>query len=268
MSPTLRRWLPIGWRVLVAVAGAFVVVMLAGDERGIFRLKERTLFWAAVTLAGITFLDSFLVALRRFRQIRRDVAEARVQKALVSLLVEIADVNNVRVQHLGASVFVPRRRLVRTDKEVLNRRIQQVLVRVMRFRLDEHPQRTPITWARGKGAVGSCWTSARTVHRPWHLQAENHSSPELSRVEFEQIEDDLRDNFTHREFVAIANKYSEVLAVPVLSEAAEIVGIISIDVAHRAGIVNNILNDTDIEAQADAAATLIRDDLRSLSPQN
>ena len=267
MSPKARTGVAIAWRVLLALAGFVVTVMLTGDENKVFDLSRKTLFYGSVTVAALTFVDGVLGTIRLAREPGKSAAQTRVQKALVALLVQISETNSVGIQHLGASVFKPQIRFIPWRWHL--KRPARVLVRVMRFRLDDHPQPTPVTWRKGKGAVGSCWKTARAVHRDWHEQARDWSAPELTQDTFDQVmRPDLRDNFEYSEYVAIAAKYSEVLAVPVLSAGGDVVGVISIDVAARAGVTNTILGASDTEAQADAAATLVQDDLDRLYAQS
>lgn len=266
MSPTLRTALAITWRAVLALVGLVVTIMLTGDQNKVFDLTRKTLFGGSVTVAGLTFVDGVFGTVRRARAPGKSAAQARVQKALVALLVQISETNEVAIQHLGASVFKPQVRLIAWCWKL--KRPGRVLIRVMRFRLDDHPQPTPVTWRKGKGAVGSCWGTARAVHRDWREQVREWSAPDLSRQAFsQQMPEELKDNFEYSEYVAIAAKYSEVLAIPVLSVAGGVVGVISIDVAARAGVTGTILGDSETEAQADAAAALVRDDLQRLYPQ-
>lgn len=261
MSPRVVRWLTNIWLATLGLAGAAVTLLVALHEWKHTKWPPDSLiFWSVLAVAVATTVDKVVGIFRRYRARERSKAEARTQKALVALLVEISESKHVNIQDLGVSVFVPRWRVWRWGSG-------RVLVRVMRFRLDDHPQPSPVRWTKGKGAVGSCWETARMVHRPWRTQRAEYSSPSLTAEEFSRIPTDEQDGFEHREFVAIADKYSEVLAAPVLSEVGAIVGVVSVDVAARAGVFKDILKD-GVEAQIDAAATLIRDDLGQLYAQS
>lgn len=264
MSPRMRWAIAVGRRGALALAGFVVTVMIAGDKYNVFDLTNKQLFRAATALALLVLIDQLLSLLRTVKTRGREAAYARVQKALTALLAGISDEHKVPIQHLGANVFVPRLRLVGTGKRL--RRPRRVLVRVIRFRLDNHPQPTAVTWLPTKGAIGKCWARKRTVHRDWHGQADRHGDHDLTKDEFEQISVDDRDGFTFEEFVAIARKYNEALAVPVLSEAGAVLGVISIDVAYRAQ-KPCILDGDAIEAQADTTATVVRDDIAQIYTQ-
>lgn len=262
LSPTVTRRIALGWRIALVVAGIFATALLTGEEMDYFSPWDRsTRFWIVVVVAAVTAVDNILAGFRTIQAAKRSQAEARVQKVLTVLLVQISEASGVQIQDLGASVFVPRIRRVGWLPK-------KVLVRALRFRLDEHPQPSPVKWTKGKGAVGTCWETARTVHRDWHVQRTQYSDPALAAQDFAGIPAELRDGFGHKEFVAISDKYSEVLAVPVLSVEGSIVGVVSIDVAGRAGLAANILDTDEVKAQADVAVTLVRDDLDQLYAQS
>lgn len=263
MSPKWRNRLVVCVRVLVLLTASSSAALLAGEETNRpENLNADLVFWVAVTAACLAALEGGIGAYRGSKAPGRDAAEARTQKTLMALMVEIAKKRGVDVEYLGVSVWVPRIRWVRQFGPI--RVPERVLVRVIRFRMIDHPQATEVTWRRGKGAIGACWATKVVIHRDWHDQAKQHSSPTLSADDFGSMGSDVQDGFEHQEFVAIASKYSEVLATPVLSEGGAVLGVISIDIAFIAGVDSLVLGG--FEEQCDTAATLIRDDLDRLYP--
>lgn len=252
------------WNIIIAAIGVVVVVMIAGDERHVFDLKERTVFWAAVVGAGAPAIDSALRASRRVRGFSRAQAENRVQLAIAGALSEIADERAVSIRHLGASVWAIRYRY--RPRECWWRPTKH-LVRGLRFRLRDNPQPTKVSWTKGKGAVGRAWEKGRPIYEDWTEQSSRWSSPDLTEHQFKKLREKQRAGFTFEEFVRISPKYSEVLAVPITSEGGETLGVISVDVTAAAGVPRRSLAGDDVEGIVVVAASLAREDVRRLYPQ-
>ncbi len=265
MRPAIRRAVPVILKVLLGVAGATLVVLVAGDNNDVFDVGEKILFFAALIVGALTMFDGLVGAWREFRGGKRGEVEARVQKVLVGLMFEISKETQVPAEYVGTSIFVPKVRWVRLPGERVPR-LRRVLVRVVRFRVTAENQPSRVARTKGKGAVGQCWETARTVHRPWHTQAEKFSSPDLTIAEFDKIPADKRDNFTFEEFRGIAHKYSEVLAAPILSAAGGVVGVLSVDIAVQAQQLASVLDSPAVGFQADFAAAVVRKDLKRLYP--
>lgn len=60
------------------------------------------------------------------------------------------------------------------------------------------------------------------------------------------------------------NKYSEVRAFPGLSAAGDIVCVMSVDIAARAGLTECVLNTDAVEGMVAASSRLILDDVATL----
>lgn len=256
MPPKVSRRVALGLRILFALASLGLAVLVAGVQTKVFKdvSANRQLAFAA-GLAVVIFFDNCRAAWRRHKAPGRQQARARMQKAVVGALVTVGEDKNVALRHLGGSVFAIRRRgLLRHPR----------LVRVLRFRLDDHPQPSQVVWTPGKGAIGRCWKQRRKVHSDWLAVAEKYGGRELTAAQFAKIPPATRDGFNLSEFVGIVDKYAEILAVPVLSHLGEIVGVISIDVAAKADLGRKILNFQDVEDCATGAAVLVRDDLGSV----
>ena len=222
LNSTFRRRLSLAWRTLLALAGFALAAIVTGNQLGVFTLMTATQRWGcAVALAGVTFVDNVRAARMRHTAPRKLEARSRVQKVFVALLVQLAREKSVAIEHLGASVFVPRRVFYREGWRI---RYAKVLVRILRFRLDDHPQPSNVRWTKGKGAVGECWKKGRVIHRDWRRTRTRFGRETLTEAQFADVPDHAKDNFRFEEFRSIADKYSEVLAVPVLSDHGATVG--------------------------------------------
>lgn len=242
-----RRRVMFWWRVLLIILG-FVLAGTLGlryFESLAQRIPVLFVFWLSFVVAALTAVDKIFGLVRAKVEEGRERATVRVQAAAMSLLVDLAELTQVNIKHLGFSVFAVRRKS---------------LVRVFRFRLDAYPRPTPVRWERGKGAVGECWDTGRTVHRDWREQLEAQGPNGLSEDEFDAL-GDLADGFTFKEYLGISNKYSEVLAVQVTSEAGAILGVISVDVAKDAAQPTNVLDMDDVESKVTATGELVAADL-------
>lgn len=85
----------------------------------------------------------------------------------------------------------------------------------------------------------------------------------MALADFEQVSSDDQDGFTYEEFVRIGGKYSEVMAFPVLSVGGAMLGVISVDVAARAGVASCVL-DTELEGVVAATSALLAEDIDML----
>ena len=259
MPPHVRRRFALIWHVGLATLAGILAVVAAGVQFQVFdHVSSRKHFALAAGVAVMTLVDNWRGAVVRYRTPSREHARSRVQKAVVAALVRIATDRLVDIRFLGASVFVLRRQ---------GRLMQPRLVRVLRFRLDDSPPPSAVTWSKGKGVIGRCWLDRRTQHVCCRQVATTWGDRQLSPDEFAELPDAVRSGFSHREFVGIAHKYAEILAVPILSEAGETLGVMSIDVAAKAGLSREVLVGQEVEEVVYNACALVRDDLSALYVQ-
>lgn len=265
--PSFRRWVPVIIKGLAGAAAFALTVLVAGDERKIWDVSDRTLFLATLSVGIVTALVSVGSSIAGARAGTREGARVRVQKVLIQCLLAVAKEVGVEPDHVGVSAYLPAWRWVRNDDERIGRP-RRVLARVERMRLTEDTPPSRVARLKGKAAVGECWATARVVHQPWLKQLRDHSSASLSESEFAQMDAGLKVGLTHREFVAIAHKYSEVLAVPVLSVAGAVIGVLSVDILGKAGRTDLLLNTDAVVAQAETTAKFVGDDLKYLFPMD
>lgn len=250
------HWVRLTARALLAVFGAAVGVVNVLAERNIWKISVGYQVTIIVTLAGVTFLDNIRQAVHRFLAPGREEAKVRTQKALIGVLLAIANEKSLEVAHLGSSIFVLRRGGVFRRKR---------LVRRVRFRLANHPQATEVDWKKGKGAVGTCWSTGRTTYRYRRPVAAKYGSRNLDGSDFAELKEGVTSGFTHEEFQSMICKYAEILAVPIKSEQGEFMGVVSIDLSIDAPSGAKYLEDSAVERLVvEGAVGLLREDVDRL----
>ncbi len=239
VSPAVKVWVGAGLRVCLALVALVVGVVLARAELLGQEAEPGFLFTAAVAGALVAFLQNAVGAVRGLRAPEQQKAVTRALPPVYAAMLQVSEKTGVRLQFIGISVFAVRRRGV-----LLGPR----LVRVLRARLDPNPEATKIRWVKGKGAIGCCWRESRKQFVFWEPVRAAYGSRSLTEAEFRTIPDDERASFTREEFVRIADKYADVAAFPRLSDAGDIVGVISVDIAGKAGLTSSVLeNSQDVE---------------------
>lgn len=258
-------WVGLVRRGVVTLLETAAAVIVLGTRYQLFHLSKELVFWVAATAIVVSALDGVLRIIARGRDLGRADAPGRVQMAVTAALSALAAEHQVNMRYLGASVFHLRRRY-RPKQRWWG--LTRCPVRVLRWRLQNDPQPTRVAWVRGKGAVGEAWAKGRVIHRDWREQLEHHSDSSLSYADFARLPAKVRDGFEHDEFVRISPKYRETLAVPIVSEAGDIVGVLSADVSAKAGLDRLVLDGPDVEDSMLSAAKLIYEDIHRLYAQD
>jgi hypothetical protein len=243
------------WRGGLAVAGLTVGTVNVLADRELLTLSPTTQVVIIVALAGVTFLDNSRLAVKRAQEPADAELHLRVQKALLGVLIAISETHNVRVSHLGSSIFVERR---------VGPLKRKTLVRRFRFRLGDYPPASDVQWEKGKGAVGTCWETGAAVHRDRRRVAEKYGNTNLNEAQFEKLSRRAKSGFTHDEFRSMVGKYAEVLAVPIKTPTGEFVGIVSVDLTVDASSGLSILEGRDMEILVTSSAAVVRDDINRL----
>lgn len=252
-----RTW-NVALRVLLAVLGLVAVVLRSLDATGIWSQQGWLELGVVVVIGLVACVDGVRGALRESRAPQRERLRARLQKATVGALKSVVGMrHDIDLAELGGSVFVVRRRGWSRREE---------LHRVLRFRLDEHPQPSAVRWTKGKGTIGRAWASRTPQHavltpvaRQWGADSPQGAVP--TPQEYGEIPSRARTRFTHEEFVGIAGKYAEVIAVPILAEGEHLIGVFAMDLpmTSTAPGLGTLLAGPDVEAVAIAAASLLGD---------
>ncbi|SNR98600.1 PDC sensor domain-containing protein [Blastococcus mobilis] len=254
----LGHWARFGARVLFAAVSLAVGVVNILVEKDVLPLSDGRQLAFVIVLASIALIDNVRHAVRRFFEPQKEQAQIRVQKPIIGVLLALAQTKNLQVKHLGSSIFVLRRTgLLRRRK----------LVRVIRFRLANHPQATQVEWGKGKGAVGTCWETGRAEYRYRRPVAEKYGARNLTDAEFAELQKKkgVTSGFSRTEFMSMVCKYAEILAVPIRSPEGELKGVVSIDLSIEAPGHARYLGDSKVERLVvEGAVHLLRDDLDRL----
>lgn len=190
---------------------------------------ETWVWLVSLIVLGVENVVTLVV--RRVRT-QRGQKIAKLEDTLVSALIQIVQSGNaLHLEEIGANVYVASRidRLLRRPHE------QTRLRRVARIRPGRYPQQSGVDWASGKGAVGECWKAKKRSYKNWHAIAEKYAHMELDEASFLKIPASTRCGFTRAEFMAICDKYSEIIAEPIWDprKTGRILGVITIDRAYH-----------------------------------
>ncbi|MDK3255752.1 hypothetical protein [Blastococcus capsensis] len=207
-----------------------------------------------VALGAVTFGDNIRLAYRRFNSPRRMAVQHRAQKTLAGLLYALSVSKSVDLPYLGASIF-------RVNRSRITRR--QTLERVLRFRINDHPQPTDVKWTKGKGVIGEAWDTKRSAYKYRRSIAKAWAGKQVDEKQFASMPKDTKGRFTREEFVAIVEKYGEVRAVPILGDDGAVLGVLSVDVAMDAP-QGKYLDDKQVDTAISAACALVRGDVGRL----
>lgn len=259
LTPFQRRSLDRWRQYALAGLALIVAVVLAYNEwlaapeinSGLPRVPFGWVFWLTLTLAVVTFADKIVSIEGEKSALERETARTRVNNVLAALIVELWEETEVNPKHLGVSVFTSR-----------GSSASLRLARVVRYRISNDPQATKVSWRSNKGAVGTCWSTHNAIHRDWHKQLKQWK-PDLTEGDYASIPRADRDGFTYQEFQRIGGKYSEVMAFPVLSEGGAMLGVISVDIAAKAGLSTRVLTD-HLEGIVAATCNMIAEDIAML----
>lgn len=247
-------------RGILAILGLTVAVLQAFDQTKIVHLSRWWELSALIGVGAITFLDNTWAVVRASTDARRAEARRKVFRAVTTALSVIAETNATSIMHLGASVFLIKKRFVWSGWQRAGFRCEQVLVRWDRIRLSGHPQPTKVRWTVGKGAVGTAWEKGRAAHRSWQAINTKWAAGTPTRDQFDRrVSAEAKCGLSYEEFVSLLGKYSETLAVPIMNENGNVYGILSVDVACTGG-VPEILKDRDVEK-------LIENTVESMRPE-
>lgn len=260
-----RLW----WHVVIAAAVLGAAVLHGFGEFHLLRHvgwlhAGSTQFWGVTGVALVVFVDSSIRARHEYKRPAAEVARVRVRKPALGALITVAAMTKWnecdgeeglcfqrRLQDLGANVFIAgRRRLWRQPR----------LRRLERIRLTDYPQPSSVHFSQGKGVVGLCWRNARPEHVDWSPIARRWGSSDLSGDEWAKIPEEDKYGFTRDEFVAMAGKYAEILAVPVTEPDGTLLGCLAVDRVYDPTQDDaTVLNDHGVIRAVTVAASSIAD---------
>jgi hypothetical protein len=243
-------------RIAAAIFAAGAGLLTALDFYGAITLSPK--FEPAVWAVSLVIIggDNIGTLISRKFHSNQTAREKQIDKALMGLLISLAETQALRFEHLGASVYVS----PWWDRS--NKRLK----RVRRFRPAGYPLQSGISWTSVTGAVGECWTAHAVVHKDWSKIARKYHGVILDEAQFAKVSVATRHGFTCEQFNAIAGKYSEILAVPVWHGRNERrqIGVLTIDRAFQEDEATftarlNIKGNIDVaSATASAVGTILK----------
>jgi hypothetical protein len=223
-SVFVKRWIAIVVGSLLALAALSVVVVKALVVLEVIPDKP---WWEAGVLffVGIVvFIQSIHSIVQNARKPSVEARQSRVHKAALATVRGIAGVTGLDPLALGVSVYVP---------ETKRRWFRKVtrLKRIERLRINDHPQKTDVTWVPHKGAVGEAWARKAVQHKDWTSIAKKYGDKELTDAGWNRVAKATASGFTRDEFTAIAGKYAEILALPIWNDTnTKVLGVLAIDI--------------------------------------
>ncbi|MBT2497125.1 hypothetical protein J7E45_16050 [Microbacterium sp. ISL-59] len=221
-------WLRLGAAVFAGVAAILGVYNHYAPAKQKLPEEFEPITWGIAL--GIVMFDNVGTLISRKVHAVRSGRRTRIEKALMSMIINLAKTHTLPFDEIGASVYVPYWRDV-----VMRRPLAKVrLKRIIRFRPAGYPLQSGVNWRAGKGMVGYSWESRSSRYLNTHAIAKAHGHQELTAAQFARLSKDTRCGFTVAEFNAIAGKYSEVRAEPLWHGRKErtLVGVLSIDRAY------------------------------------
>ncbi len=213
-------------RVVAGLSALSLVVLKASTEAGWIAANATVEFWIIVAAGTVVFVQSIRGTVQLYRRPRREHRRRQLEKAVLASLKSIGEITGLDLTTLGGSVFVLRhRRLIGTRRR---------LKRLIRYRLNEYPQGSGISWTRGKGAVGLSLKYRTPQHFDWRQLASDWNEPLNSPPDaYAALSPMQRMGFSYDEFCRLAPKYAEGLAVPILSEDSQhVLGVFAVDVPY------------------------------------
>lgn len=213
----VARIVAVAWAVLVGIALALSAVgMIEVDPE-----LETTGWIISIAIIGVDNLGTMVK-----RKVNHDNRRfhSDIDEAVLPMLTQLAETEKVRFEHLGGSVYrlKPRRWFSRTPRE---------LHRVRRIRPSNYPTRNGAHWTTATGQVGEAFRVGEMVYMDWHdagMEWRNYR-PRIDA--FEELDLEVRGDHSYAEFTAAANRYSEIVAIPLFSprDDSKVVGVLTID---------------------------------------
>ena len=174
-----------------------------------------------IAILGATGFESAWGLARVASRGRASDNALQIDKTLVSVLVTVSKEVEVDVDVPGCnvwSIYQPRGRAA-------------ALYRAGGRRLSEYPQRSQVTWTKGKGLIGRCWEEGEPQFRDWTtLQRQHPATQEVTERAWKKMGQPARWGFERQEYLRSIHKYQQILAVPIKDEHGRVLGCVSLDI--------------------------------------
>lgn len=259
-----RRRQHLRWLGLTSRAALIVATLALGTAQALTQTQvwKNPPNWAIVgSLLGlllVTALDNARSLYRTYRLPEENETRTDVQKAVVSVLIEISNETGIAMDALGGSVFLVTR-YWRFRRYFLFIERAECLVRYLRFRLTDDPQPSEVDWVKGKGVIGECWDHRRKAYRLLTPQARKYHDEGVTSAQWEKMNDKSKHGFNRPEFNETIGKYAEVVAVPVKDELGTFLGCLAVDLklGDRTKETPAALSGAGVEGYLDCAASVV-----------
>lgn len=200
-------------RIVAAVLALLLVVLKAATLAGWIAANPTVEFWIIVAAGLVVFVQSLRGAARLSRLPRQEQRQRQLEKAVLASLKSVSDVTHVDLTTIGGCVYAVRRHAW----PFRHRRLR----RLVRYRLSEYPQGSGIKWTDRKGVVGQSLRDVAPRHFNWRQIAADWNDPRnVPRTAYDALPQAERMGFPFEEFRKVARKYSEGLAVPIVSDGS------------------------------------------------
>jgi hypothetical protein len=211
-------------KTAAAVLAAGAAVVLGLDSTGAIDASRRLLVSAvvvsAVLAASATIGGAWAEWRARRLGARRDLADVQLTAAAWAIVDLVGA--GLDYRDLGLAAY----RVERIRWKPWAQRLR----RVHRVRASRRPVASNIAWRPGKGVIGRC-VAQREVQL-YDLQKMYEDLGQPSEAEWRDVPDDLRLGLSYAEYLDVRNKYSVVVATPVIDDSgthAAVVGCVALD---------------------------------------
>jgi len=209
-----------GATITVVVVAAFGLVQVAKASdlpRESFWAHGHVGQWIYVALAAATTVLSLLVVLGYRARLKGQQERSRLEAAARGIVQVVEKNKNLSHDEIGVNIWVVHGRIKGLKR--LERRAMVVA---------SEREASPVTWVKGKGAIGRCWAD----DEPIFANLEELADRCPTREEWCKVPREQRFRFTWQEFEA-TRQYKAVLAVPLKAQVYgrwRVRGVLAIDV--------------------------------------
>lgn len=273
----IPTWLAIALRALLAGCGGALAIFGVLLQINVYKgpmwipIVVSIVVGAGTCYTGTRGALDVAAVERRLKE--EEVARRKFLKAALGVIYFVANATSIDQTIIGVGIFRVRRSLV-YRKAWWKRKWWKAsawkdtswplhhvdfLDRVYRLRIDETIQASKVRWMKGKGALGGCLSAGLPWrYTNWSSIVARFTNPDFTVADFNTLTEGEKAGFTYAEFAGIMHKYSEVLAMRVMSEGGgSIIGVIVIDRPYDPTATNSLFNTPAMRSALNTAALSI-----------
>lgn len=199
-----------------------------------------------IVVALILAIDSIWAAAKERKLKKSARLERDLSRLALGLLKTISTTYPINLANLGASVFL--------YKEPDWRNKEFRLESILRYRLDDFPNRSGIEWKGPKGAIGHAAASKMTTYCNWvelskELKQAKRPEPDI----LSEVPEANRFGLSETDLARMARNYYESLAIPIMSvHGNKLIGVLAVDIPNRSTLPDHqaMLGNEDVEEVA------------------